>query len=409
MGIPMWREPSEVDALKTLEKDATAAGRSSIRRSNATRSQTFARARRMMSSFHSQMLEEIQRGATESRVPVRSPVLNLGVSEDGMDLETSRREAMGLPTTRSESQRRSEQVGRRSSAAREFTDFLAARAGVQARRAIQSRNSSRAHLTPGFAPAMSHHMSASPDPSSPHLQLSAIALPAMRSSAHRDHSDNSTPPTAPLPGYRPTLPSSLGPRDSPVDGLEDRQRSLSPDPTGENDVWETFLTTMAPDVDGPSSHASISSNRATEGRRNAAVLASAMLPSQSGQSRAVQLALDPYPNPLQPCDFSSSDEDGDDNTPANYHRYARPSGNRSSLGRSAGLHSTMSNHPPVSTIALSFPDPSSPDLQQMRSILDRLARREDIPDDWWAGAGLSRSLGRDLGGNADTRDHADGS
>ena len=32
----------------------------------------------------------------------------------------------------------------------------------------------------------------------------------------------------------------------------------------------------------------------------------------------------------------------------------------------------------------------------MQAILDRLARREDIPDDWWAGAGLSRTIGRGL-------------
>lgn len=31
------------------------------------------------------------------------------------------------------------------------------------------------------------------------------------------------------------------------------------------------------------------------------------------------------------------------------------------------------------------------ELGQMRSILDRMSRREDIPDDWWAAAGLTRS------------------
>ena len=47
---------------------------------------------------------------------------------------------------------------------------------------------------------------------------------------------------------------------------------------------------------------------------------------------------------------------------------------------------------------------TDPDLQQMQAILDRLARREDIPEEWWAAAGLSRTLGRRLGANDDTND-----
>jgi hypothetical protein len=35
-------------------------------------------------------------------------------------------------------------------------------------------------------------------------------------------------------------------------------------------------------------------------------------------------------------------------------------------------------------------------LHHMQVILDRLARREDIPDDWWAAAGLARTLDRGL-------------
>jgi hypothetical protein len=108
----------------------------------------------------------------------------------------------------------------------------------------------------------------------------------------------------------------------------------------------------------------------------------------------VHLALDPYPSTLHPCDLSSSDED-DEDTPVNYHRYMNSANPPVSLLR-PGVYSTMSSHPPIPTISFSFSDSGDTDLQQMRAILDRLARREDIPDDWWAGAGLSRTIGRGL-------------
>jgi hypothetical protein len=35
----------------------------------------------------------------------------------------------------------------------------------------------------------------------------------------------------------------------------------------------------------------------------------------------------------------------------------------------------------------------------MQRIVRNLARREDIPDEWWADAGLSRTLAREASGN----------
>lgn len=387
----MWREPSEADALKSaMEKDPSAAARSSIRRTNATRrpsSHTANRARRLMSSFHSQMLEEIQRGVSDRELAVRSPVLNLGVSEDGLDLDASRREALSRGAARSDSNRRGEISSRRSRGAREFQDYLVARADAQ------SRNSP--HLTPGFAPAVAYRTSSSPYPSSDSIHLPPLPLPSMRLSETRHY--NGMPSTT-LRDYRTGNAPSRAPRDSTVDGLGDRQRSLSPDAERENDAWETLLSTIAPDANPPSNDTSFSSNTAAETGRNASTLASTMLP-HSGSSRAIHLALDPYPSTLHPCDFSSSDED-DDDTPANYHRFVGSSGIPLSVRRSPGVHSTMSSHPPIPTISFSFSDSGDTDLQQMQAILDRLARREDIPDDWWAGAGLSRTIGRGLNAGA---------
>lgn len=385
----MWREPSEADSIKSaLEKDSTAAGRSSIRRANATRrpsSHTASRARRLMSTFHSQMLDEIQRGIAEPQLGIRSPVLNLGVSEDGLDLDASRREALSRGATRSDSQRRSEHA-RRSRSHREFQDYLVARADAQ------SRNSARPHLTPGFAPAVAYRTSTSPHPPSDNIHLPPLPLPSMRPSATRPN--YSSLPSAILRDSRNGNALSRMPRDSTIDGLGDRQRSPSPDVERENDAWETLLSTITPDANPPSTDTSFSSMVTAETRRNASTLASSMLPPNSAPTSLVHLALDPYPSTLHPCDLSSSDED-DEDTPVNYHRYINSANPTISLLR-PGVYSTMSSHPPIPTISFSLSDSGDTDLQQMRAILDRLARREDIPDDWWAGAGLSRTIGRGL-------------
>jgi hypothetical protein len=40
--------------------------------------------------------------------------------------------------------------------------------------------------------------------------------------------------------------------------------------------------------------------------------------------------------------------------------------------------------------------PTDPDLEQLEGILERLARRDDIPDELWISAGLNPSLARNL-------------
>jgi hypothetical protein len=112
-------------------------------------------------------------------------------------------------------------------------------------------------------------------------------------------------------------------------------------------------------------------------------------------------ALDPYPDHLNPCDFSSSD---DEDTPVNYRRFIQPA-LPIALQHFPDTRSTQSSHPPLPTISLSISDHNNDDLQQMQAILDRLARREDIPDDWWAAAGLARTLDRGLSASMDSTDN----
>ena len=38
------------------------------------------------------------------------------------------------------------------------------------------------------------------------------------------------------------------------------------------------------------------------------------------------------------------------------------------------------------------PESEDDDLATMQRVIERMARREDIPDDWWAAVGLQRSF-----------------
>lgn len=151
----MWREPSEVDNIKSaLEKDSSAAARSAIRRQptirRPSRHNPRARGSGVLSPFHAQILEEIQRGISEPQAGVRSPVLNLGISEDGLDLDSSRREALNRGSTRSSAHPR-----RRTHREHALSDLLN-RSESQARPAGSGASPS---LTPNFAPAVAYHTS----------------------------------------------------------------------------------------------------------------------------------------------------------------------------------------------------------------------------------------------------------
>ena len=177
-----------------------------------------------------------------------------------------------------------------------------------------------------------------------------------------------------------------------LDGLGDRQRSVSLGGEGEGDAWEPMFSTITPDIHLPSNNPNNYSlsqlNPGTELRIDNE-------PRIYPVRVTLPINLEADPDHLNPCDLSSSD---DEDTPVNYHSIIGPFGFPIGL-RSSGHNSTMSNHPPVPTIALSSTDnPTAADthLQQMQVILDRLARREEVPDDLWAGAGLSRTMGRGL-------------
>ncbi|KAJ5949644.1 hypothetical protein N7454_001228 [Penicillium verhagenii] len=380
MGIPLWREPSESDDFKSaVEKDSSAAARSAIRRQATLRrsSRHPARARGVagLSSFHSQILDEIQRGIAEPQMGVRSPVLNLGISEDGLDLDASRREALGRNTARPQPSHGADHLARRARTAREqalLSDILS-----RADSRIGERRPSPS-LTPNFAPAVAYRTAISARLPSDGVRLPP--LPPLRRTSTLNHDSPNYIPSFFLRDYRNGSTPGRSNDDPAIDGLGDRQRSVSPDGERENDAWETLLSTLTPDAHLPSTSTSFFSTTGptTDASHN----------STSRTSTASSQTLPPKTK----------------TPPVNYHRITGPSGLPIALRRSPGLPSTLSNHPPIPTISFSFSDSSDTDLQQMQAILDRLARREDIPDDWWAGAGLSRNLGRGL--STGTNPHA---
>ena len=391
----MWREPLEADNIKSaLEKDPSAAARSSIRRQPTIRrpSRYSNRASGRDVMMHAQILDEIQRGISDSQMAVRSPVLNLGMSEDGLDLDSSRREALNRGPTRPNAPRR---------------DLRRPRNNLLGRSDLSSRSGGRhssSSLTPNFAPALAYHHTS--HPSSDGVRLPP--LPPLRRTDTRGNDPAHFFPSVLLRDYRTGNASNRPSRESAIDGLGDRQRSLSPDAEPTTDAWDLLLSTITPDVNLPSTDTSFSSTAsATDASRNgtsrnSGASTQTTVPSPMPSSRDIRIGLDPYPDHLHPCDLSSSD---DEDTPVNYHRMLGRSGLPLSLRRSPGLPSTMGSQPPLPAVSFSFGAEADSDIQQMQAILDRFARRQDIPEDWWAGAGLSRTIGRGLSANAEANEN----
>ncbi|KAI9712528.1 MAG: hypothetical protein M1812_006837 [Candelaria pacifica] len=179
-----------------------------------------------------------------------------------------------------------------------------------------------------------------------------------------------------------------------LDGLGDRERSFSPD----NDAWDTLLTTITPDSHLPSTDSSFTSASAS---------ASSLASNSTSSSASLLTAPTSSSDNLEPspiCDNSSDNEGSDTDTigfdvDEHLGRSNPPlrdpqrySPNLHARGREAGR---MVEDYFIGTRrrAMERAD-GDPELQQVHAILERLARREDIPDEWWAAAGLSRNLGR---------------
>ncbi|KAI9848160.1 MAG: hypothetical protein M1837_000834 [Sclerophora amabilis] len=238
-------------------------------------------------------------------------------------------------------------------------------------------------------------------------------MPPLRRMGHRSIAEGGHNNSSQGPSHRPVT----------VDGLGDRERSLSPD-----DSWETLLMTIAPDQRLPSNDSSFTSATAS---------ASASSLGSNPTSRSTPITV-PSETEMPPiCDlWSASDSEySESDTEGELEEEAENGANPPNNPRYGYDHSHGSNrqrHPPHHHhhhhhhhLRHEFPlaHPSSPphprsrdgranrhprvrdqdealtndlatEAHDMQRILDRLARREDIPDEWWAAAGLSRDWER---------------
>lgn len=175
-------------------------------------------------------------------------------------------------------------------------------------------------------------------------------------------------------------------RASRLDGLGDRDRSLSPEGDG---VWDTLLSSITPDPQPPSLGTSFAS---TPAPASAVGTSQSMASANSAESSRTSLAGGPdggyTPREIgiaEVCESGgdNSDTEGDQDEEARDNTLRR-------FGQSyAGLTGPGNDDD----------DDDDDDLEvfggveSMQRIVRNLARRQDIPDEWWAEAGLSRTLG----------------
>lgn len=436
----MYREPSSTEASKkSAIKDPSAVARSSIRRQATIRRPSrhgdFRGASHHLDRpnlYNSMFYDTLSGWNVLDRV--RSPTRSIGdiLAREARELESSstsppQDESSNLlggsanANRREAGQRlladaaRHSQPGRRLRIPRDTTsvfDLINRPSPADGPRS--QRGSEHPPLTPRFAPAIAYHSAVSSQPNSRRSPfpgsdaagdgLALPRVPQLRRAIEQSISDLNRP------FHEPT-----------IDGLGDRQRSLSPDDDDyAHNAWETLLTTMTPDANLPSNESSFAStsasttNASRSGTTATSTNSTQTLPSSLDSATAnVHLALDPYPEFLNPCDYpTSSDSESDPeldlegNRPSRRRRVLPPSRLLDNLRQSHDLNSTMSSQPPIPTISFSFSDPSTdPDFRQMQNIISRFANG-DVPDHMWVAAGLPLppSIGSGLGGGDETRD-----
>jgi len=161
-------------------------------------------------------------------------------------------------------------------------------------------------------------------------------------------------------------------RQARLDGLGDRDRSLSPEGGA---AWDTLLSSITPDPQSPSAGSSFASTSAS-----AAAAASSSSGPVSINTSMTSLGRTVDSPTLRDCDVSESESgsDGDEDMfemPRNGHWW-----------RTYADVVTARNDRVITDGAVRDTEA----LGGMQRIISRLAEREDIPDGWWAGAGLRR-------------------
>lgn len=309
----------------------------------------------------------------------------------------------------------------------------------------ERERSARRHRSPYLLPAELLHMRASrpvdsrgtgaprrgsatehsDDGDDANSDSNAVGFPPLRRMGRRNIADG------PLPSS--SLRESWSPATT-VDGLGDRERSISP---VMDDHWETMLSSVAPDPLAPTAESSFASAAASASFSNShpssragssnSNSASSSRTHLTVPSRGQSFILDQFLHVCETSDDSASDTEADDedmhrdftrlhhSLSQRFHDRTRDSAAFvRSFFRGVGLHeealrpasrqapalqstSDQLYEPVADTYAeergaVDNELPLDQELRDARALLERLSRRDNVPDEFWASVGLRRPL-----------------
>lgn len=296
-----------------------------------------------------------------------------------------------------------------------------------------------ASLTPHFAPAYRYDSPNTANLSAPTFSMSSHAIQPnpLRRFGHRSITDSNRQENTRL-SRRAGLY---------VDGLGDRERSLTPEDEGGS--WDTLLTTIAPDEHLPSASSSFTSTATASLSTNSASTSSSLNTALTAPSSTD--AIMPFPI----CDMTdSSDDDDDDNDGGSciemegdnwqgadqrddehdggVRAHPRPPATTSTsipishahphhhnhlhsshVPTDAEVEALISQHTivPFSPIYPSESQAQTLDMERLeplQAVLASLVGRDDIPESWWYEAGLTRHRHGDDSPDVDTRSDSPG-
>ncbi|PBP19364.1 hypothetical protein BUE80_DR009882 [Diplocarpon rosae] len=161
-----------------------------------------------------------------------------------------------------------------------------------------------------------------------------------------------------------------------LDGLGDRDRSFSPEGGA---AWDTLLTSITPDPQPPSAGSSFASTSAAA----AAASSSGSGPSSTSTSLTSvdRVAVE------HECDVSETESNSDEDE--DIYGFDDDLQN---LGRHRGDRFWRTYAEVVTARADLATRNDTEHLGGLHRIISRMARRDDVPETWWASAGLSRNL-----------------
>lgn len=171
------------------------------------------------------------------------------------------------------------------------------------------------------------------------------------------------------------------------DGLGDRERSLSPEVA----AWDTLLSSIAPDPQAPSAGSSFASSAA------AAASSGPVSAGTSMTSHDAVSANDSGDANYDICEASdppTGDEDDDEDSELRGVNHTARRLNRTYAD--AMLVDEVARYTRRSAEADRNPwDGEGEGIHGLQQIIAGLSERDDVPDEWWASAGVSRNMRRD--------------